>query len=249
MVAEAYALMNSLEDRHWWFLGRRELIVRVVRRYTPAGGRILDYGAGTAFIAKGLRDAGYEVTAADVNDAALRACKAAGFATIDLRREAVPAEGADGVVLADVLEHSDREKDVLEPAIRSLSARGRVIVTAPAIEFLWSGEDYVSHHRRRYTASRLRGALEDAGLRVCWCQYFNTALFPLIAAAILWKRLMRPRDMYRSNMTPVHPMLNRVLYRIFSAESRLAGRIGFPIGASLLAVAERVTGRVVSTLA
>lgn len=246
MDPEAYALMHSLEERHWWFLARRDIVVQVVRRYTPAGGRILDYGAGTAFIAKGLRDGGYEVVVADVDEHALRACRAAEFPTIDLRTEAPPTSWADSVLLADALEHANREKDVLEAAIRSLSPRGHVIVTVPAFEFLWSGEDYMSHHRRRYTAARLREALEDAGLRVCWCQYFNTALFPLIATAILWKRLFRPRDMYRSNIRPVHPLLNRVLYRIFAAESRLVGRLGFPIGASLLAVAGRATGSVES---
>ena len=49
MQTAQFALHAELEDRHWWFRGRRAIVRRLVHRaFPPADGRaIVDVGCGT----------------------------------------------------------------------------------------------------------------------------------------------------------------------------------------------------------
>ena len=111
-------------------------------------------------------------------------------------------------------------------------------MTVPAYEALWSGEDFVSQHYRRYTRGSLLAALRGAGLRPIWASYFNTLLFPAVVGAILGMRLTCPRAMYRSNVRELPGRINTLFCRVFAAERHLLRWVMFPVGASVLAVAE-----------
>jgi hypothetical protein len=76
-----------------------------------------------------------------------------------------------------------------------------------------------------------------AGLRVQRISYFNTALFLPILAARLAMRVYRPPvDSENSLSTPV---LDRLFGALFAAEAPLLSRFDFPVGVSLLALAQR----------
>ena len=48
MEAELYRQMRDLEDRHWWFMGRRVIVASLLRRSGLAkNARMLDLGCGT----------------------------------------------------------------------------------------------------------------------------------------------------------------------------------------------------------
>ncbi len=64
-------------------------------------------------------------------------------------------------------------------------------MAVPAFMFLWGKQDEVSHHHRRYTARSMRRALPQAGFAVDRTSYFNTLLFPPIAAVRVARRLLR----------------------------------------------------------
>ena len=115
---------------------------------------------------------------------------------------------------------------------------GLLVVSVPAFEFLWSGEDYVSEHVRRYTRKTLLQHLDLAGFHAVWCSYFNTLLFPVIASVRLTNRLLFPRAMYRSDVGPLPMWQNEVLSKLFASERHLLRWTRFPVGASLLAVAQ-----------
>ena len=132
----------------------------------------------------------------------LSACKEAGLRTLDLREQPMPSGLADCVLACDVLEHVEDDFGMLLNLRRALRPNGCLLVTVPAYEFLWSGEDYVSEHVRRYRRSTLLEKSKPAGLEPAWSSYFNTFLFPLVAATILAKRIFRPRECM--NPTFVH---------------------------------------------
>ena len=148
----------------------------------------------------------------------------------------VPESWADGVLLLDVIEHVDDDVAALRAARRVARPGGAVMVSVPAYEWLWSGHDAALGHRRRYTAQRLRAALTAAGLHVERVGYFNTVLFPAIAAVRLAKRLGGGggHDLHR---TPA--VLNRTLTALFALERHVVLRPGLPFGSSVLAVARR----------
>ncbi len=224
--------MDDLGDAYWWYRARREIIADVITKYVPPRARIVDFGSGTGATAALLRDRGYRVLAAEISPLALNGCE-----VIDLRSNPLPEQVADCIVLGDVLEHIEDEAALLAQIRNTLVASGLLITTVPAYEFLWSGEDYVSEHLRRYRRSQLILALEKGGFEVIWGSYFNTLLLPAIAGAVVLKRIFRPREMYKSDLKPLSPRLNSILYRIFRAEAHLLMRVPLPIGASIIAIA------------
>jgi SAM-dependent methyltransferase len=242
MKAIAYELMAECEESHWWYRARREIVCDVIARL-PQGSDVIDYGAGAGATAALLSGRGYRVVAADISDAALAACRMRGLATVDLKNERLRERSADCVLAGDVLEHVSDDLALLISLRRSLRPGGQLVATVPAYDFLWSGEDYVSEHVRRYTRAALKRQLRRAGFDSVWCTYFNTLLFPAIVAVIVTKRLFLPREMYHSNVKPLPKWQDDLLYRVFASERRLLRRVSLPAGASLMAVARSADGR------
>jgi hypothetical protein len=172
-----------------------------------------------------------------VGEEVLAHCRATGLRTLDLRREWLPARSADCLLACDVLEHVEDDVGLLTRFREALRPGGCLLATVPAYEFLWSGEDFVSQHFRRYTWSSLRACLRRAGYQPQWCSYFNTLLFPVICGVILGKRFFRPRDQYHSNVRPLPAWLNGLFYRVFAAEQRMLTWLRFPVGLSIMVVA------------
>jgi SAM-dependent methyltransferase len=231
--------MEELEDSYWWFRARNEIVCATVSRFVQGGAALLDYGCGTGGIAKRLLGLGFQVIGADLSEFALSKCQSAGIPVLDLRKEWPAPESVDAILACDMLEHVKDDVDELVKLRTAVRLGGHFVATVPAYEFLWSGEDYVSEHYRRYTKSRLRRLFRCAGYEVVRCTYFNTLLFPLMAAVIMGKRVFRPREMYRSNVQAVPNWQNACLYNIFARENWLVQRVGFPLGGSILIVARR----------
>ena len=50
MHPDEYEVMARVEERHWWYRGLRDVVVRCLSRpdlVLPAGARVLDAGCGT----------------------------------------------------------------------------------------------------------------------------------------------------------------------------------------------------------
>ena len=100
--------------------------------------------------------------------------------------------------MMDVLEHVDDDVALLKQYSRSLPKHGRVLITVPAFQFLWSGHDEFLNHRRRYTRSMLKAIVNDAGLDVIRCRYYYGFLFPVVALM----RLYESRKLKHGKTTP-----------------------------------------------
>jgi SAM-dependent methyltransferase len=237
MKTAAYDLMWRLSDSHWWYRARRRIVSEIIMRVVPPSGDIIDYGAGTGGTAAALKELGYKVVAADISEDTLEACRVRGLATVNLKKESLRSSSADCVLAGDVLEHVHDDVALLFSLRQALRPGGVLVVTVPAYQFLWSGEDYVSEHLRRYTRKTLLQRLDLAGFRVVWCSYFNTLLFPIIALVRITNRLLFPRAMYRSDVVALAEWKNEILSRVFECERHLLRTMRLPVGASLLAVA------------
>lgn len=236
----AYYIMRESEDIYWWYRARRDIICQLVLREVPAAHEIIDYGCGGGATSVRLRNLGYTVLAADISSEALEMCQLRGLAIRDLKKFTVDECSADCILAGDVLEHIKDEVGLLKTFHRTLRPRGTLIATVPAYEFLWSGEDYVSEHLRRYTRKRLTRTLRSAGFENIWCSYYNTFLFPVVLLVTLGKRLFFPREMYRSNIKPLSEWQNELLYKVFAFERHFLSHMRFPLGASLICVARKV---------
>jgi SAM-dependent methyltransferase len=239
-VDSGYATVHLEEDRrHWWFRGRLAVLRTVLRGVVPARpARLLELGCGSGNVLEMLAEFG-EAVGMEADPVLLAAARAAG---LDARRGTLPGDlvvpdgWADVVLLLDVLEHLDDEAGALGTAHRALASGGALVVTAPAYAWLWSGHDVALHHRRRYTARRLRQVVAKAGFRVGRVTYFNTLLFPPLAVLRVASRL-RGRD--RHDLQPRGAALSSILERCFALERHLVPRVRLPYGGSLLLVARR----------
>ncbi len=233
----AGAAASDLEETYWWYRARKEIICDTVQRFLSPGSEIIDFGAGSGVIAKQLVDLGYKVVASDISPNALAACRVRGLNTLDLKIDWPVANSADCILVCDVLEHLDDDVGLLRKLRPALRSRGFLIAAVPAYDFLWSGEDYVSNHVRRYTKPLLEKRVRAAGFTIQWRSYFNMLLLPVIAAVIFYKRLLHPRDRYASDVQSLPAWQNNIIYKIFAAERKILPRLCLPAGASILLVA------------
>lgn len=238
-----YPAYFEIEGRHWWFLGRRRIFLRLIEHeFPPAAGAIavLDFGCGTGAFLEHLERFG-TVSAVDADAAAVAFCHDRGRTEVQHVPPGAPLPFADAtfdlVTALDVIEHIDDDVAALAELRRVLRPGGRLLVAVPAYMFLWGKQDEVSHHRRRYTARTLRRALEQAGFALERTSYFNTLLFPPIAAVRLGRRLLRRPGAAQSDFDLGPPALNRALGAAFGAEAEIVARRGLPFGVSVLALA------------
>ncbi len=205
----------SLEDRHWWYAGRRELVRRKVRELPP--GAALDVGAGSGGNTAVLRELGWRVTALEYSPAAAALCQGRGIPTVRADARRLPyADGRfDLVMSTDLWEHVDDDKTVASEAYRVLRPGGALLVAVPSGMDLWSGHDVALGHVRRYERHQLADLVESAGFRIIDVTGWNVLLRPVV-------RLRRRRHTAsESEMAPVHPLLNRGLRAVVAVESKL----------------------------
>lgn len=240
MDPEVYARMALVEDEHWWFSGRRQILREILCRRIdlPEGARLLEAGCGTGGNLALLRGFG-DVSALEPDSEARRL--ASLKSGLDIRDgwlpDAVPFEDAsfDLIAMFDVLEHLEDDVGSLHALQRTLRPGGWILLTVPAFPFLWSRHDETHHHKRRYRRDDLLQVIAAAGFNPIMTTYLNSFLFPPIAGIRLAKKLFGV-DGHDDDALPP-PLLNGVLRTIFASERHFVSRAGLPIGVSLLAVA------------
>jgi len=240
LEAALYPEMARLEECHWWWLARRQILTRMLARLNlPPDAEILEAGCGTGGNLAMLSRFG-ALYGMELDDSARQISISRGFGQIQSGRlpDQVPFGDRqfDLVLLLDVLEHLDDDLGALKALRKRLKPGGQLLVTVPAFKFLWSHHDTSHHHKRRYRRKQLRGTVEEAGFKVNFVSYFNTVLFPLIASIRLMKKSVGGGDDLKVPSTPV----NRTLQALFASERHFLGPLRFPFGVSLILTAQRV---------
>jgi SAM-dependent methyltransferase len=245
MQKDFYAEYFEVEDRHWWFLGRRRILLSLLDRHlpeAPADRRIVDIGCGTGTMLQQLSRYGV-AQGADGDPEAIRFCAERGIQDVQLiRLPALPFADAefDLVTLLDVLEHVDEDLETLQSIHRVLKPGGTLLVAVPAFRFLWGRQDEISLHKRRYVAHEIRELLDRAGFEVIQLSYFNTFLFPFIAAIRVLRPFRPGQEEPKSDFTIRTPRwINSLLTAVFGAESGLLRWVNLPFGVSICAVARK----------
>ena len=241
MMRHTYPLLYKVEESHWWFIGRRQIIRSFVKeicaRVTDRRPRILDVGCGTGANLILLSRFG-DAEGVDVSPDALAFCRERGLNNVRLgSAEELPYEDGifDLVTAFDVVEHMDDDVAGLREMRRVLRPGGRVLLFVPTFMFLWGVQDEVSHHRRRYRLSELRRAVTQAGFEVERTTYANITF---LAPIFLVRALMRLTGIKTSSENRINiPALNRIFASILGAESMLLRFMNLPIGVSGLCVA------------
>jgi SAM-dependent methyltransferase len=242
------------EDKHAWFAGRTRAILQYLDAELgppPVGQvrKVLDIGAGAGNMAHHLGQYG-QVFGIDYNPRPLPVAQGRGLPVAQGSGTELPfaANTFDLLALLDTVEHIPDELGVLQECSRVLKPGGKLIVTVPAFMWLWSYNDEINAHQRRYTAGELRQKIELYGLTVKRISYNNFFLFPAIAGI----RLLRPYnpglksphldqapEVYQVDMEPIPEPANSVLHGVGRLEAELLAHGSLPFGTSVIAIAEK----------
>ena len=239
MERAVYDQMAALDEQHWWYVARRKVLTELIRRRAqpPAGARLLEIGCGTGHNLSMLAQFG-SVDALEVDETARAlAEKRLGkpvFSAPLPDLNGVPDSQYNLVAAFDVIEHIEDDVASLKGIARLLKPSGKLVLTVPAHQWMWSAHDVVNHHQRRYSKTGLRNLVDSSPLKLEAIGYLNSLLFPVAVAERLFSK-MRGKDDADLSLPP--KPLNQALERVFAAERALIGRVPLPPGLSLFAVA------------
>jgi SAM-dependent methyltransferase len=234
-----YDRMYDNEDKYWWYVSRRELVLRLLDRVRLPTREpvILDIGCGTGATAADLKKFG-RVIGVDFSPLALERCKRRGLnRLIQAKAEEIPLPDgfADALVATDLIEHLDDDALALAEFHRVLQPGGWAVISVPAFGFLWSEHDEALMHRRRYVASGLRRVVERAGFEIQTLNYALCFLFPA-ALGRLAKPAHQGKRKAEAQIVRVPEIANRALIGLQRVEARLLPYVPLPFGLSVVAV-------------
>ena len=230
---------RTLWERHWWWRSRESLLLATIRRLarsTPIG-RILDIGCGDGLFFDALAPfgsvEGIEPDAGLLGDPRWRDRIEVGTLGPDI----TPREPYDLALMLDVLEHIDDDASALESAFKAIRPGGVLLLTVPAIPWLWSRHDEANAHFRRYQPGGLRDVLETAGFAVGSIRFY----FAWTVGPMLLRHWLAPAGRGTSDYDVAIPPgpINGALTAYSRVEHALGRLIPWPIGSSLLAIARR----------
>lgn len=235
----------ALEDQSFWFRHRNNCILALVRQFPPAG-PMLDIGGGNGFVSLGLTRAGLEAILVEPGPNGALNARSRGLATVicsSLEGAGFKPASIAGAGMFDVLEHIEADAQALQRIRSLLRPQGRIYLTVPAYNWLYSHEDEDAGHYRRYTAGTLARLLQSAGFAVEYATY----IFAFLPVPIYLLRTLPTRLGYHGKITLVGArrdhtrpsgIAGRMLNALLGLEIRaIRNRVRIPFGGSCLVVA------------
>jgi SAM-dependent methyltransferase len=239
------AFCYGIEDNSFWFKHRSRCIVEMMRSFPP-GGIVFDAGGGNGCVSLALNRAGIETILVEPGSTGVQNARQRGLCPIICSRveeagftlHSLPAVG-----VFDVLEHIEDDESFLKLINKLLKPNGRLYLTVPTYQFLWSVADVDAGHFRRYTLKSLTATLAQCGYRVEFGSYFFCLL---ILPTYLFRTLPSRVGLrkggalagYRKEIAQTAGWVNYLFDFLLSFEAKqLANRKTLPFGGSCLVVA------------
>ena len=232
----------AVEDRSFWFQHRNRVIVEFVNRFHRGGGTFLDVGGGNGYVAKALISAGINCLLVEPGIDGALAARSRGVEPVVCARledSNLPPGCATSVGLFDVLEHIEDEAAALKLIRSLLEPSGRLFLTVPAYQFLYSSEDRAAGHFRRYTLPQLHRVLASNNFRIEFSSYIFSPLPPLVfLTRTIPTRLGMEKGAIAGSEHTLRGPVGWMMDRMLDLElRRLRNGKGCPFGGSCLCVA------------
>lgn len=243
--SEYFEQLAGLEIGNFWFESRNKLILLLLKKYFTALGSLLEIGCGTGFVLSGIASAfplatlaGAEIYSAGLIHAARRVPRAE-FLQVDASES--PFELHFDVLCAfDVLEHIQDDAAVFRQIFQTLKPGGILILTVPQHPALWSAQDELACHVRRYTSAELHRKVSEAGFEILDSGSFVTLLLPLMWLSRWLRNINNGASHDPMAELRIGAVANRILNIIMFVEILLI-RFGmrFSVGGSRFVVARK----------
>jgi len=227
-----------MEEWNWWFVSRRKTILSLLNN-TDKNSKILDIGCAGGPLLNDLKNAGYtNASGADFSAEAVAKCATRGLKAyeMDAHNLEFATDNFDVLIASDSLEHLEFDEKALANWYSVLKPGGRIIVFVPAYKFLWSEQDTVNFHFRRYTRTNLVKKMKAAGFEVKRKGYWNFGVFfPTAVFRILQglKNKISPSKEAKDQLSGFSPTANKILISWMNFETKIFKAMPFPCGVSV----------------
>jgi SAM-dependent methyltransferase len=241
-VLEKEQLTRSEALSHWYYLSKYRLLKRWLLscpELDVSKRRLADVGCGEGLFLEMLAtDPFFRSWHLIGVDPAHNSEKRIVNGSISLVSSFPDHEAYDVMLFMDVLEHVSDDVAVLGQAVERLRPGGRIFVTVPAFQALWSSHDNYLGHMRRYTAQKLYQTLSSCRcLKTERIHYFYGAIFFPALIVRLWRR--RFKAVTGSDLRPCSRLLNGLLLKALQIEARVASANGIA-GLTVVAAARKL---------
>ncbi len=227
--------MARLENKHWWFLAKRQFINSLLPRNSNLN--ILDLGCGTGGTTLFLGNWG-KVTGVENEKAAIPFLKKRGIKFIkkSVNNINFPQNKFDLICILDVLYHQNIKDDqkVLKKSYSWLKKDGLLLITDSACPSLISRHDKIMMARQRYSLDELSEKVKKAHFTVERKSYIFFLLFPLFFISRLLNKYL---DF--STVKEEWTIINKIFLEICRIEAKLLKYINYPIGSSVIIIARK----------
>jgi len=229
------------EEKHFWFITRKEFILKKISKVISIDKKIIEIGAGTGNITKYLIKHGYKnISVGEMHLDGLKYAKLYGIKDCyQFNLLNIPFEDEfDTIMMFDVLEHLENDSLALKNIKQALKPKGIIALTVPAHMWLWSKNDTTACHKRRYNKRELKSILLKEGFDTLTINYFFIFITPLL----LLRRFINrdtPQNIEKTKEIKINKYINQALLHISRFENRFNKFIPNFFGGSILVIARK----------
>ena len=168
----------GIEDKSYWYIHRNNCLKKIISKFSK-NEMIFDIGGGNGFVSMGIRDTNNIPVIVEPDYNGILNAKKRGlnnlinsdFESLNIKKSSLPSIG-----LFDVLEHIKNDDLTIKNIFELLKENGKIYLTVPAYNFLWSNEDDDDGHYRRYSINKINNLLTKNGFTILQSTYFFSYL-------------------------------------------------------------------------
>jgi len=237
-MSENITELSNIDSDDFWLNAKSQLIFNQIK---IKGAKILDVGCGTGSLSFNLALKGHCVDAIDISENSINKTNIkmqdttlfnnkpnVWLSTIELLEY---TGKYDYIILADILEHIEDDKKILNKAFKLLKNDGKLIISVPAIKMLYGTHDIYCEHIRRYSKNEICSKLIDSGFEIVVARYWNLLLIPV---AFFFSKILKKS--YPHSTVNSIKIFNKMLELYYT---NFENKVNVPIGMSLFIVASK----------
>jgi hypothetical protein len=227
-------LYNLQAKRHPWETARLKAIQRILSCHLFEGIKVLDVGCGDGFMSRSLFHhlQSKRVTAVDMYFSDERMLEISDLSCGIKYQKEMPVAGVyDLILLLDVIEHVEHDQSFLTHLVgKYIPKKGKVMITVPAFQSIYSRHDAFLGHYRRYHLKQLEEMITACRLDVISSGYLFFSL--LLPKLVLYKLVKTGKGIEGVGNWNRGEGVTNFIERILNIDNSLlisAGRLGIKI--------------------